>query len=342
MDRNNMHALCYSRPGNLKLIERPIPDLQIEEVLIEVAYSGVCGTDLHILKEESPAAEEVILGHEFSGRIIATGNSVHTFKPGDLVAVDPNNYCGTCEYCRRGQVHFCQNIKPIGVFRNGGWAEFCAIPSALVHPVPASIDPAWAALTEPISCILHGWDRIQPLQPEQKILILGAGLIGLLWILILNQLEFSNVILSEPQAHRRETARKLNLPCFEPEQVLKQNSNGPKGFDVIIDCSGNPAAIEHSLDMLNPLGKFLFFGVCPQTSTINIKPFLIFQKEWTFYGSVINPLTFCRALEIIPAIQKPLADLGVITFSLSDYQEGLAAARSGRYTKVLFKINKNL
>ena len=337
-----MHALCYSRPGKLNLIERPIPDLQPEEVLIKVAFSGICGTDLHILKEESPAAEEVILGHELSGHIASTGNSVHLFKAGDLVAVDPNNYCSTCEFCRRGQVHFCQNIKPIGVFRNGGWAEFCAVPSALVHPVPAGIDPAWAALAEPVSCILHGWDRIQPIQPGQKILILGAGLIGLLWILVLNQSGFSDVILSEPQAHRRETARKLKLACVDPEQIYIQNSNGQKGFDIIIDCSGNPAAIEQALDMLNPLGKFLFFGVCPQNSTINIKPFLIFQKEWTFYGSVINPFTFSRALDIIPAIQRPLSDLGVITFPLSEYQKGLTAARSGRYTKVLFKINKNL
>jgi 2-desacetyl-2-hydroxyethyl bacteriochlorophyllide A dehydrogenase len=340
MDKNIMHALCYNRPHKLQLVDLPIPVPQTDEVLIEVAYSGICGTDLHILNEESPAAEKVILGHEFSGRIVATGKSVHILQPGDRVAVDPNNYCGTCEYCLRRQVHFCQNIKPIGVFRDGGWAEYCAVPSALVHPLPTGIDPIWAALAEPISCILHGWDRIQPLHPEQKILILGAGLIGLLWILTLNKFGISNTLVSEPRASRRESARKLKLHCIEPEQILQQNPHGEKGFDVIIDCSGNPAAIEQALNFLNPLGKFLFFGVCPQDSKINIKPFTVFQKEWTFYGSVINPFTFARSLEVISNIQRPLTDMGIITYRLDEYEHALQAAREGYYSKVMFELTK--
>jgi D-arabinitol dehydrogenase (NADP+) len=340
MDRNTMQALYYNRPGKLLLVNCPTPLPQPDEVMVEVAYSGICGTDLHILNQESPAAAKVILGHEFSGKVVSTGGAVHHLETGDAVAVDPNNYCGACEYCRRGQVHFCRNIKPIGVFRDGGWAEYCTVSSALVHPLPAGIDPVWAALTEPVSCILHGWDRIQPILPQQLILILGAGLIGLLWSLILNKSGISNIVISEPLVSRRELARKLKLNCLEPEQIFKQNLQGEKGFDVIIDCSGNPGAIEQALNLLNPLGKFLFFGVCPQDSNINIKPFNVFQREWTFYGSVINPFTFARALEIIPVIQTPLTDLGITMFRLGEYEQALQVARAGHYTKVIFDLTK--
>ncbi len=337
-----MQALYYNRPCKLLLVDLPIPVPQADEVIIEVAYCGICGTDLHILNEESPAADQVIPGHEFSGRIVASGVAVDNLRKGDLVAVDPNNYCGACEFCQRGQVHFCRNIKPVGIFRNGGWAEYCAVPAALVHPLTTGIDLAWAALAEPVSCILHGWDRIQPVLPQQRILIMGAGLIGLLWSLILQRSGITNFIISEPVASRRSSAQKLQFNCLEPEKIFKPNSTDHNGFDIIIDCSGNPGAIAKALNRLNPLGKFLFFGVCPQHSSISIDPFKIFQNEWTLYGSVINPFTFARALQIIPLIKKPLADLGVITFALSDYKKGLAAARSGIYTKVLFKINENL
>ena len=334
-----MQALYYNRPGKILLVDLPRPAPQPDEVIVRVAYSGVCGTDLHILNEESPAADRVIPGHEFSGKIAACGTAVHNFKTGDLVAVDPNNYCTACEYCRRGQVQFCLNNKPLGVFRNGGWAEYCAVPAALVHPVPTGIDPAWAALTEPLSCILHGWDRIQPVLPQQRILILGAGLIGLLWSLILRRSGISNLTISEPVVRRRRAAQKLQLSCLKPDQIYRQNSADQTGFDVIIDCSGNPAAIEQALNLLNPQGKFLFFGVCPQHSSVSVNPFQIFKNEWTLSGSVINPFTFARALQIIPSLKKPLADLGVIILPLADYKKGLAAARSGIYTKVLFRIN---
>jgi D-arabinitol dehydrogenase (NADP+) len=342
MDRNIMQALYYNRPGKLRLLDLPVPVPRADEVLVEVGYSGICGTDLHILKDESPAANQVIPGHEFSGRVVDSGVSVHHLRKGDRVVIDPNTYCGACEFCHHGQVHFCLNNKPIGVFRNGGWAQYCAVPAALVHPVKADTDLAWAALTEPLSCILHGWDRIQPVLPQQRTLILGAGLIGLLWSLILRRFGITNLIISEPVANRRKFARKLQFNCLNPDQVYQSNSAEQNGFDIIIDCSGNPTAIEQALNRLNPLGKLLFFGVCPQNSSISIDPFKIFQMEWTLYGSIINPFTFARALEIMPLIKTPFSDLGVITFTLSEYKKALAAARSGMYTKVLFKLNENL
>ena len=339
MDGNTMQALYYNRLRKLHLIDLPTLVPQPDEVIIKVAYCGICGTDLHILHEESPAAPQVILGHEFSGKVVTTGSAVHNFRAGNRVAIDPNNYCGACDYCRQGRVHFCRNIKPVGVFRNGGWAEYCAVPAGLVHAVPDNIELAWAALAEPISCILHGWDRIQPVLPQQRILILGAGLIGLLWAFILQKSGMTNLMLSEPLAIRREIAQKLKFSCFKPEQIHKQNTGANNGYDVIIDGSGNPNAIEQALNWLNPLGKFLFFGVCPQDSSINLKPFSIFQKEWTFYGSVINPFTFARALDMIALIQRPLADLGIAMFRLSEYEQALQTAREGRFTKVLFDIS---
>jgi threonine dehydrogenase-like Zn-dependent dehydrogenase len=160
-----MQALQYNRPGKLILKDLPIPEPEKEEALIKVSHSGICGTDIHILEEEAPAAPVVVLGHEFSGTVAVTGKNVSHLKPGERVCVDPNNYCGHCHYCRIGEVHFCRNLEAVGVSRNGAWAEYCISPAKQVYSLPEDVSPEWGALCEPLSCILHGWDRLQPISP---------------------------------------------------------------------------------------------------------------------------------------------------------------------------------
>ena len=172
-----MQALLYKRSKNISLINLPSPDPGPDEVIIKTAYCGICGTDLHIIAGEAPAADKVVLGHEFSGTVTDIGSHVSKIKAGDRVAIDPNNYCGECYYCQKGQVHFCQNIHPIGIRHNGGWAEYCVVPESQVYILPKNTDAAWGALAEPLSCIVHGWDRIQPLNKENSVLLLGEGII---------------------------------------------------------------------------------------------------------------------------------------------------------------------
>lgn len=328
-----MQAIRYHRPGRIQLEELPKPVPADDEVLISVTHAGICGTDLHIVAEESPAAPEVILGHEFAGEAVAIGKSVRHVEVGDKVAVDPNNYCGQCRYCRKGQVQFCENLHPLGVFRDGGWAQFCCAPVRQVYLLPPEVPPEWGALGEPLSCILHGWDRLSPVAPDSKILIIGSGIVGLLWGLTLRKMNRHNFLISEPNDYRRGLAEELGFSTTLPQKLP---AAAKPGFDVIIDCSGSPQAIQSAIHSINPLGKVLFFGVCPEGSRMEIEPFQIFKKELNLIGSVINPFTFSRALALISQILLPIEKLGVHFFNLQDYREAIRVALSGEAAKVMF------
>jgi threonine dehydrogenase-like Zn-dependent dehydrogenase len=165
-----------------------------------------------------------------------------------------------------------------------------------------------------------------------SVLIVGCGIIGLLWHYTLKRYGIHRITVTEKQPDRLKTGIKLGLNIYTPED-LKQKDNL---FDNIIDCSGNPAAIEHAFSLLKPLGKFLFFGMCPQDATLRINPFSIFQKELTLIGSVINPFTFSRAAELIQQLEISPEEMGVAKFPLEKYQEALQAAKSGSVTKVFF------
>lgn len=328
-----MQALQYESHGMLRKIEMQPVEPNCGEILIKVAFSGICGTDLHILAGEAPAAPKVVLGHEFSGIVERFGADTNTFKPGQKVSVDPNNFCGTCHYCRSGLVHFCENLTPVGVYHDGGWAEYSTVKVGQVHALPDNLPLDIGTLAEPMSCILHGWDRLQPLKTEHRLLILGSGLIGLLWGLYLRHKGFSNVTYSEPRANRLKLAKTLNFTACDP---LHLNELEP--FDVIIDCSGNPKALSQAINLANPMAKILFFGVCPLGQLMTVEPFRIFQKELTLLGSFINPFTFSRAVSVLSEMDIPLSHLGVGFFKLSEYESALRQAREGNITKAFFKM----
>jgi threonine dehydrogenase-like Zn-dependent dehydrogenase len=164
-------------------------------------------------------------------------------------------------------------------------------------------------------------------------LIIGCGIIGLLWYLTLKHFGLSNITAAEPNARRLQIAKDLGVHGIPPERLLTLKTV----FDVIIDCSGNTKAIEQAVPLLRPLGKFLFFGICPQDDQIQISPFKIFQKELTLIGSVINPFTFSRAADLIQQIQVPAKKLGIVTFPLDQFREALKTAQSGSVSKVFFK-----
>ncbi|CAH1795547.1 unnamed protein product [Owenia fusiformis] len=211
-----MQALHWDASrGSVKLITIEKPQIsKPDQLLIKVAYSGVCGTDLHVMKQEFPAAEKVVMGHEFTGTVENIGGEVTGFKIGDNVAVDPNSSCMKCAFCLKGQPNYCPTgggRSGIGMFRNGGWAEYCVVPQAQVFSVPAELSLATGALCEPMSCLQRGWDMIQPLLDDAKILITGAGMIGLLWSSLLHHKGYRNITISEPTDGRRKLAENLGL-----------------------------------------------------------------------------------------------------------------------------------
>ena len=150
-----MKVALFEKPHQLKVAHKDLRKLNEHEVLVNVTACGVCGTDLHIVEGSSRSSPPVVLGHEFAGIVAEVGKGSDGFKVGDHVAVDPNISCGTCFYCRRGDVHLCKNLRALGVDIDGGMAESCIVPSSQLYHLPSTLTQEQAAFIEPLSCRWH-------------------------------------------------------------------------------------------------------------------------------------------------------------------------------------------
>lgn len=345
-----MDALQFdSKKKQLSLIKKPVPtSVRENEVLIHVAYAGICGTDLHILEGSFPCSEKAVtLGHEFSGLIKAIGSKVTHVQVGDKVSADPNSGCSTCRPCTSGNPHYCETgglDSTIGIHCDGGWAQYCVVPAKQVYKLLPNITLEQAALTEPLSCVSHGWDRIKPIPIGSQILIMGAGIIGNLWASLLHVQGHRRVIVSEPQEGRRKLFVKLDTgyEAITPAELKARKAGNPSwGMDLIIDCSGYGPAIEEAVELLNSGGKLCIFGVASPETKISVSPYLMFKKELTITAIVINPFSFNKSLGFIDAMGNRYLDyekLGIKTFSLSQYEEAIEELKGGAIAKAIFKF----
>ena len=195
----------------MKVQESPVPKLEPDGVLVRVMACGICGTDVHIYEGDKGAADTtppVILGHEFSGVVEAVGEKVSRVKAGDRVCIDPNSLCGACSYCRTGIGHFCENMVGIGTTVDGGFAEYCAVPESQVYRLAAGISFEEGAMAEPLACCLHGIDLCE-IRPGSAVMVIGAGMIGLLMVQLAKLSGVRLVAVLEPVEEKRIMALKL-------------------------------------------------------------------------------------------------------------------------------------
>ena len=268
------------------------------------------------------------------------------------VVVNPNSSCGKCHYCFKGKPHFCvvdAVNSTIGLWRNGGWAHFCRVPASQVHPIPTQITLEAAVFVEPISCILRIFDQLSPLPTDADILICGTGIIGLLFASIAHFRGYRRVTITGTSEQRRAIASgmKLGYNIIHPESLeilYKQgitNNDITWGFDAIIDCTGSPEAIQQAFNWLRHGATFCIFGCCPIGSEIKINPLDVVFKEIKLVGSLINPFTFPRAIQLVQDMSKDYLSykkLGVEMFKLQDYAEALSSLKSRKISKAVFEI----
>ncbi|KAK9884335.1 hypothetical protein WA026_005285 [Henosepilachna vigintioctopunctata] len=324
---------------------------EIEKIfkIVKVSYAGVCGTDLHIIEGHFPcyANGPITLGHEFSGIVTEVGIDVGNFKIGDRVSVDPNIGCEKCDFCHDGNPHFCKQggiNTTIGIYKDGGWAEYVVCPESQVHKLKDSITLEQAALCEPLSCLSHGLDLVSPIKIGKKILITGAGIIGNLWACALHLQGHRRVTVSEPNQARLNNLKKLNLgfDLITPDQLKKNQSDNPEYlFDFAIDCSGYPPAIEHAISLLNKGGKLVIFGVAPPNKKISISPYEIFDKELKIIGVKVNPYSYVNSIGMVEAMGDRYLNfdnLGIGLYPLKDYQKAIEALKKGSIAKAIFKL----
>lgn len=321
-----MKSLRFHGAGVLHLDDLPLPDPRADEVRIRPLAAGLCGTDEHIFHGEFPAAAPVVLGHEVAGRVDAVGDGVRGVKEGDLVTLQPNTYCGVCRYCRMGREHLCSQLRAYGVHLNGGFAEAMTAKASAVYPLPAGTDPRFGCLVEPLACCIHGIDRAG-IRSGSTVLVIGAGLIGVLLTRLSRLAGAGLIVVSEPQESRRAKALEFGAdlatnPKADGESQARAATRG-EGFDVVIDAVGSPGTFEQAVRMAARGGSILVFGVAAQSAAASVRPFDIYARELTIVGSFINPYTHERAVNLLPQMQ--LDKLNLRVFDLGNYTQAFAA-----------------
>jgi 2-desacetyl-2-hydroxyethyl bacteriochlorophyllide A dehydrogenase len=286
------------------MVERvPDPTCAPDEVIVQVAVCGICGTDVHIYRNEYMSDFPLIPGHEFSGRVVEVGREVRDVAIGERVAVDPNLYCGRCDFCRNEQANHCANWQGVGVTRSGGFAQFVAAPARACYRLPDNLSDNQAAFIEPLSCVVHALKRIR-IWPGSSTLVFGSGPMGLLLLQALRHSGASHVAMVDMQPDRLALAQRLGAAATiiaGAEQDEQLRGLAPGGFDVVVDATGVPAVIERAFHYLRPRGQYLQFGVTPKTATVAISPYDLFHNDWTIIGSFALCYTFLPAIAWLQA-----------------------------------------
>jgi len=289
-----MKAAVITGVGRAEVSQVPDPTPGPREVVVRVAACGICGTDLHILRGEFAPTLPIVPGHEFAGEIVALGSQVSDasrLRVGDRVAVDPSLFCNECYYCRRGQNNLCDNWNAIGVSKPGGAAEYAVAPFANCVLLPDHVRTEDAALIEPLSCAVRGYDVLRS-QLANTVLIYGSGTMGLMMLELAKRVGAASVDMVDLNAERLDTAKQLGVTAAaRTADELDQ----PRGWDLVIDATGNAAAIQDGLGRVGKGGTFLQFGVSDYAARATIEPYRIYNQEITITGSMAVLHSYERA-----------------------------------------------
>lgn len=297
----------------------------IRDVIVEVVASGICGTDLHILEGEFAPTLPIIPGHEFSGTIVEIGKDVSNFKVGQKVAVDPSLNCGECFFCKRARGNLCESWGGIGISVPGGAAEFASVPVKNLYLLPDEIDIKNASLIEPLSCAVRGYD-VLPRIPGSHYLIYGSGTMGLMMMELARRNGAASVSMVDINEKRLETARTLGIT---KTATNADEFESERGWDVVIDCTGNEAAIQDAIKRTMPGGTFLQFGVANTGARVEIDPFWIYNKEITIAGSMAVLHSFERAGDLLAAGVLNSEVMISHRFGLDDYPKAVQMFKDG-------------
>jgi threonine dehydrogenase-like Zn-dependent dehydrogenase len=331
-----MTAAVYQSPGVITVEERPVPRPGPDQVVVRVHSCGICGSDIHQLRDGWGLPAGVVAGHEWSGTIAAVGDDVTDWSVGELVVGGASPKCGTCRRCREGKPSQCENRHSMtDGHTDGAFAEYIVARAAGVVRLPDSLPPRYAALAEPLSVAMHGITR-SGVAPGDSVMVFGAGPIGALSVAALRAMGVTDVTVVEPNEGRRRLAMSLgaaevvdpgDLEVFAPWEPEKQSS---RAAHVVLECSGHRAAIEAAFSQVRRGGILVMVGAGIDHPTFNINRMIL--NELTVTGSFIYDLGgFERALALLASDGFPcdlLIEPNTITLDgITDALEGLAVGK---------------
>ena len=305
-----MPAAIYRGEHTVVVEEIPIPEVEPAQVLLEISHCGICGSDLHLMMEDwGPAGMRG--GHEFSGVVVEVGTDVEGWAPGDRAVGGPAAGCGRCRHCRDGRPHLCAERQGgIGI-GPAGYARYTVIDAERLFRVPAELPLRTAALVEPVAVAFRGVRRGGP-RPGDRVLVTGAGPIGLLTVAILRAEGITDITVSEPGERRRElgaricaktvvTPDQLSVPAMPTDIV-------PEPYHLAIECSGRADAMEAALANLDRAGTLVLSGTGMRRPKFD--PNRIILQELTVTGTVeYTPADYDAAIALLTKGALPVDDL---------------------------------
>jgi threonine dehydrogenase-like Zn-dependent dehydrogenase len=277
-----MKAAVWNEKGSLDVIDRPVPDPKAGWVRLKVAAVGICGTDLHFYRGAFPSPKGLLPGHEIGGVIDSIGEGV-MLTPGTAVATEPLVSCGICYHCRVGEYNRCAKRMLLGVQGRGGCAEFATVPANCVYPLPAGVSAAAGALVEPLAVCVRGAHR-GAIESGHRVVIIGAGTIGLMSILTSRAAGASEVCVVARHPQQAQAARALGADAiFESvDAAIKQLGDAP--VDCAIETVGGRAeTLADAVRIVRPGGVIAMLGVFEGSAGISALDFS--TKEVTLVGS---------------------------------------------------------
>ncbi len=337
-----MKALAKTKPEpGLQLVDVPEPTIGINDVLIRVNRTGICGTDLHIYKWDAWAQKTIpvpmVVGHEFVGEIVAVGANVNDFRAGDVVSGEGHVVCGRCRNCMAGRRHLCADTKGVGVNRAGAFAEYLSLPMTNVWQHSPTVDRDVASIFDPFGNAVHTALSFPVL--GEDVLITGAGPIGIMAAAIVKHAGARFVVITDVNDYRLALAKKLgatvalNVKTGNLRDVQKQLGMR-EGFDVGLEMSGNPVAFRDMIDNMCHGGKIAMLGIPTEPMAIDWNK-VVFNMLTIkgIYGREMYETWYQMSV----MLESGLNIAPVITHRLpyTEFEAGFAAMKSGECGKVI-------
>lgn len=323
----------------------PLPEVGVNDVLVKISKTAICGTDVHIYNWDDWAQQTIpvpmTVGHEFVGVIEKIGREVKGLKIGDRVSGEGHITCGYCRNCRAGKRHLCRNTVGIGVNRSGCFAEYLTIPADNAFQIPAEISDDLASVFDPFGNAAH--TALSFNLVGEDVLITGAGPIGIMAVAIARHVGARHIVITDVNDYRLKLAEKMgaSLAVNVSNSSLQEAMNTLKmeeGFDVGLEMSGVPSAFQEMLEKMNHGGKIALLGILPSEAAINWNN-VVFKGLHLkgIYGREMYETWY----KMSSMLQSKLDISSIVThhFPIDDFQKGFDVMRSGQSGKVILDWN---
>lgn len=341
-----MKAALFYGARDVRVEEIAIPYPEEGEVLVRVKIALTCGTDLKtFVRGAHPIIREIpsLFGHEFAGVIEAVGRGVTNFKPGMRVVAANSAPCGECFYCRKGRLNLCENLE----FLNGAYAEFIKIPAAIVarnlHPIPDGVSDSDAALSEPLACVLHGFERTE-VEPGDTVAIIGAGPIGLMFAALARRRGARTIVVGR-NTEKLERARALGadyvlsaneIPSMEA--TIRDLTDERRGVDVVIEAVGLPEIWERAMSIVRKGGTVNLFGGCERGTYVKVDTYKLHYHEMRIISVFHHtPAHMRTALALIASREIPVEHLFTHEFDLDRINDAFATMEEREALKIVVR-----